>query len=305
MGEVATRSAFDVEMNGENLQRLADWVANFATAEELAWNSDKFKDLRNLLKVQKAAKSLRVEAVKLECVALRRVGQAGLEAKIGMHDRAVAKWLAEMSDDEFEKLLEDSSNEVSPVSLMRACRDEQRNLSKHIGGYGDYDPDADVCAYRLEAEARDILRSLEHLDSFTVEDAANELFDRFESHWGGEIPREVADTPLKEVVRGVLRIPEPGRGVILVGESVTELPSFVTWSDSGIWRRIPWKRASVAHLRVMVETRELQARQMVEKAAEMRELLTVIEMSAKSESESADAAFIRAVQEGRARRITG
>jgi hypothetical protein len=305
MSELATRSAFDVEMNSENLQRLADWVANFATAEELAWNSDKFKDLRNLLKVQKAAKSLRVEAVKLECVALRRVGQAGLEPKIGMHDRAVAKWLAEMTDDEFDKLLDDSSNEVSPLSLMRACRDEQRNLSNHIGGYGSFDPDADISVYSIEREARDILRALEHLDSFTVEEAANELFNRFESYWGNELPREIADAPLKEVVRGVLRIPEPGRGVVLVGDTVTELPGFVTWSDSNEWRRIPWKSASVAHLRVMVETRELQARQMVEKAQEMRELLNVIEMSAKSESESADAAFIRAVQEGRARRITG
>lgn len=302
--ELAVRSAFDIELNSENLQKLADWVANFATAEQLAWNSDKFKELRDLLKIRKAAENLRIEAVRLECVALRKVGQANLESKLPAHDRKVAVWLAEMTESRFEALLEDCVNQVSPLSLMRECNNEERNLRKHIGGYGDFDPDADISDWGLEWEAKNILRSLEQFDSFTVEEAANALLDRLQAHRDDvEIPREFAETPLREVVRGVLRLPEPGRGVVRINDTVTFLPPFVTWNDGGTWRRIPWKRATVEHFRNMVETRELQAKQLLDKAQEMRELLAAVEMSSSSETESVDGAFVRAVQEGRIERV--
>jgi hypothetical protein len=241
MSELMERSAFDVELNAENLQRLSDWVANFATAEELAWNSDKFKELRNLLKVQKAARNLRIEAVRLECIALRRVGQAGLEKKLPVSERRVSTWLAEMNEEEFEKLLDDSVNDVSPLSLMRACENERRDLRAHIGGYGDFDPDVDICEWGLEYEAKNVLRSLEQFESFTVEEAADALLDRLEEKWEGRLPREFADKPLREVVRGVLRLPEPGKGLVRVGDTVTYLPGFVTYCDGreGTWLRIP------------------------------------------------------------------
>jgi len=300
--ELAVRSAFDIELNAENLQKLAEWVAHFATAEELAWNSDKFRDLRNLLKVRKASQSLRIEAVRLECVALRKVGQANLESKLLSHDRKVATWLAEMNDDDFDKLLDDCANQVSPLSLMRECNNEQRNLRNHIGGYGDFDPEVDISEYGLEWEAKNLLRSLEQFDSFTVEEAANALLDRLNDHWNNEIPREFAETPLREVVRGVLRLPEPGKGCVFVGDTMTFLPTFVTWQDGSSWRRIPWKRATIQHFRNMVETRELQAKQLLEKAQEMRRLLDAIELSSDNETESVDGAFVRAVQEGRIER---
>ena len=304
MSEIVTKSAFDIELNAENLQKLANWVANFATAEELAWNSDKFRELRDLLKIRKAAESLRIEAVRLECVALRKVGQANLQSKLPAHDRKVAIWLANMVESDFEKLLEDCANQVSPLSFMRECNNEEHNLRRHIGGYGDFDPDADISELGLEWEAKNILRSLEQFDSFTVEEAANALLDRLQDRWEGiEIPREFAETPLREVVRGVLRLPEPGQGLVRINDTVTFLPSFVTWSDSGMWKRIPWKRATVEHFRNMVETRELQAKQLVQKAEEMRELLTALEMSSNMETESVDGAFIRAVQEGRIERM--
>lgn len=304
MSELVTRSAFDVELNAENLQLLANWVANFATPEELAWNSDKFKDLRNLLKVQKAAESLRIEAVKLECVALRRVGQAGLEGKLTHHDAAVAKWLAKMSDQEFDKMLEDSANQVSPISLMRACKGERQRLGSYIPGSGSFDPDEDISEFALEWEAKNILRSMEQFDSFTVEQAATALLDRLTEKWDGmDLPREFAETPLREVVRGVLRMPEPGQDLVRIGDSITYLPSFVTWCDNDkMWQRIPWRRAQVMHFRAMVENRELQARQLQEKAAEMRTLLDAIELASEAESESVDGAFVRCVQQGRAAR---
>jgi hypothetical protein len=303
MSEVVNRSAFDVELNAENLQRLADWVANFATPEELAWNTDKFKELRNLLKVQKAAHNLRVEAVRLECVALRRVGQANLHGKLTGHDARVAKWLAEMSDEEFAHVLEDSENDVSPISLMRMREREQKTLSSWVVGAGDYDDEAHISEDGLEYEAKNILRSLESFESFTVEQAATALLERLQEKWEGiELPREFAETPLREVVRGVLRMPEPGKDLVRVDDMVTFLPSFVTWCDSGVWRRVPWKRAHVKHFRNMVETRELQARQLLQKAAEMRALLEAVDCAAESESESLDGAFVRCVQQGKAER---
>jgi len=302
MNQIVKRSEFDVELNAENLQRLADWVANFATPEELAWNTDKFKDLRNLLKVQKAAQSLRIEAVRLECVALRRVGQASLHGKLQGHDARVAKWLANMSDDDFAKLLEDSDNQVSPISLMRFREGQEKRLGSYIRGTGDFDLDEDISGFSLEWEAKNILRSMEQFDSFTVEEAATALLDRLTEHWEGvDLPREFAETPLREVVRGVLRMPEPGQDLVTVGDRVTYLPSFVTWCDNqSQWQRIPWRRAQVMHFRAMVETRELQASQLLEKAVEMRALLGAIEAASLAETESVDGAFVRCVQQGRA-----
>jgi hypothetical protein len=54
----------------------------------------------------------------------------------------------------------------------------------------------------------------------------------------------------------------------------------------------------------MVETRELQAKQLLERAEEMRSLLDVLEVSSENDTEPVDAAFIRAVQQGRAERYT-
>lgn len=303
MTQLETRSAFDIELTVENLERLADWVANFASAEELAWNADKFKDLRNLLKVRKAASALRIEAVRLECVALRRIGLANLENKLPAHERRVAKWFAEMTDDDFEKMLDDSQNEVSPLSLMRECENEQRYVSRHISGYGDFPPEADIEPMDILREAHNILSSLDSFDSFTVEEAANSLLDRLKDVWGDELPREFAATPLREVVRTVLRLPDAGEGMFEIGDTYLSLPTHVTWLDSGVWRRIPWQRATVAHLRTMVENRELQAEQLARRAAEMRQLLTVIESCVESENESADFGFVTAIQQKKIRKV--
>lgn len=304
MSNLQTRSAFDIELTAENLERLADWVANFASAEELAWNADQFKDLRNLLKVRKAASALRIEAVRLESVALRRIGLANLENKLPAHERRVARWFAEMTGDDFDKLLNDCENEVSPLSFMRECENEQRYVSRHIAGYGDFDPNAEIEPMDILREAHNILSSLDSFDSFTVEQAANSLLDRLKDVWGDELPREFAATPLREVVRTVLRLPGPGEGTFEIGDVYFSLPTHVTWFDSGVWRRIPWQRASVAHLQTMVENRELQADQLVRKAAEMRQLLTVIESCVDSQNESADAGFVTAIQQNKIRTVS-
>ena len=172
--QVAVRSAFDIELNSENLEMLAAWVAQIASPENLAWDSDRFKDLRNLLRTRKAASDLRIQAVKIECIALRRIGLAGLADKLKYENKKIALELAEMSDEDFASLMDDCDNEYSPASFLRRLDSEKEwRQNYYAGRVDDINPNLE-----LRFEFRQLLEMLE--GPFTVQEAADQLFLRLE-----------------------------------------------------------------------------------------------------------------------------
>jgi len=302
MGTVAVRNGLPLELNVENLSAIADWVKEYASPEQLAWASSDFKQLRDLLQAQKAATELRVQAVRLECVALRRVALAGLAEKLSASNRSAALWFGEMSEDEFEQAIADCQNATSPIAFMRQMKREKGDYLRWFEGGGSDEPEAELID--LKHEAKSILHSLSHLESFTVAEAADALYDRLKETWDDEdLPREVAGAPLREVIRHVLRAPEPGSSLIRVGDRVFTLPNYVTWQDSGEWRRVPWERALVKHVRYMAEMKQAQAKEMLEAAEEMTALYEALESESIHETDSAEALFLDLFKSGKIMRI--
>ena len=304
MGTVAVRNGLPLELNVENLSAIADWVKDYASPEQLAWASSDFKQLRDLLQAQKAATELRVQAVRLECVALRRVALAGLAEKLSPSNRSAALWFADMNDAEFEQVIVDCQNATSPISFMRQMKRERHDYYVWFEGGLSDEPDIDYT--RLNSEVKNILHSLNHLESFTVAEAADALYDHLKHEWDyDDLPREIAGSPLREVIRQVLRAPEPGSSLIRIGEQVFCLPNYVTWQDSGVWRRVPWERALLKHVRYMAEMKKTQAKEMLEAAEEMVLLFETLEAVSKNETDSAEALFLDLFKAGKIIRIGG
>ena len=298
MGEVAVRSAFEIELTTENLEKLSEWVTKFASPENLAYEWDKFKDLRNLMRVRKAAANLRIEAVKIECIALRRIGLAGLEGKLPYENKKIAKRFAEMSDKDFEALIADCNNQHSPAAFLRNIEYEWRDRQRYYRGGGDWPIDDNLS---FNFEVRNILETLGAEGPFTVAEAADKLFDRIASYHfettGGDLPGEFADEPLREVVRKVLMVPEPGSTVYARGVEIT-IPHNVTYHAPSGYCRIPWKDAMLSNYRAMVEIREKQAAELVAKASAMRALLDLLDEVLESESMSANEGLTRLMRRG-------
>jgi hypothetical protein len=302
MGTVAVRSGLPLELNVENLSAIADWVKEYASPEQLAWASSDFKQLRDLLKAQKAATDLRIQAVRLECVALRRVAIAGLAEKLSASNRSAALWFGEMTDNEFEQTISDCQNATSPISFMRQMQRERGHLGAWFnGGHKEYVQNEPI---DLKLETAAILQSLSDLESFTVAEAADALYDQLSLVWdSNDLPREVAGAPLREVIRQVLRAPEPGSDLIRIGERVFTLPNYVTWHDSGEWRRVPWHRALLKHVRYMAEMKQAQARNMADAAEELTALYEALESESTHETDSAEALFLDLFKSGKIMRI--
>ena len=273
-------------LDESKLQQLAEWVSFHASPEQLAWESDKFRDMRKLLKEHKAAKHLRVAAVRLECIALRRIALAGLASKLTNHyDRRAAEFFGEMTDEEFAEVLDDSEKTTTPFAVYKHYKGERDEPARWVyerssdGGYPE-DRVHEMVAHERHHFAyatQQVLSDLAMGEApFTVAEAAHKLLTHIESNMGDhekEIPPEMAGEPLREVVRRVLRAPGPSELVYVDGNEV-RIPGYVTFhpGDGDTWQRVPWEKATLSQLLNMVATREEQAHQMQRAAGNLRRL---------------------------------
>lgn len=273
-------------LDESKLQQLAEWVSFHASPEQLAWESDKFRDMRKLLKEHKAAKHLRVAAVRLECIALRRIALAGFASKLTNHyDRRAAEFFGEMTDEEFAEVLDDSEKTTTPFAVYKHYKGERDEPARWVyerssdGGYPE-DRVHEMVAHERHHFAyatQQVLSDLAMGEApFTVAEAAHKLLTHIESNMGDhekEIPPEMAGEPLREVVRRVLRAPGPSELVYVDGNEV-RIPGYVTFhpGDGDTWQRVPWVKATLGQLLNMVATREEQAHQMQRAAGNLRRL---------------------------------
>lgn len=274
------------QLDESKLHQLAEWVSFHASPEQLAWESDKFRDMRKLLKEHKAAKHLRVAAVRLECIALRRIALAGFTSKLTNHyDRRAAEFFGEMTDEEFAEVLDDSEKTTTPFAVYKHYKGERDEPARWVyerssdGGYPE-DRVHEMVAHERHHFAyatQQVLSDLAMGEApFTVAEAAHKLLTHIESNMGDhekEIPPEMAGEPLREVVRRVLRAPGPSELVYVDGNEV-RIPGYVTFhpGDGDTWQRVPWEKATLGQLLNMVATREEQAHQMQRAAGNLRRL---------------------------------
>lgn len=119
------------------LDGLIGWVLS-APVEEVCWRLTEIGNIRDWLRAQKEATELRMKAVRLELVALRKVALGGLANKISASAqlRSCAKWLASLTDEEFSNVLVDIDGDRSPIALYRADK-AQRDAMRDFMRRGD------------------------------------------------------------------------------------------------------------------------------------------------------------------------
>ncbi|MDK8171715.1 hypothetical protein QP735_04150 [Curtobacterium citreum] len=275
-----------ITVNDGSLANLLDWVVNTATPEQVAWSATEFIDMRDWLKAHKAAKDLRAKATRLEMIALRKVGIAGLSRKLTRYQKNVADWLAGMTNEQFNAVLADITGAETPVGLMRKADAEEKQMRSRVRSLAILDGQVDTGyeAYRpygLNESVKTILEEMSTVgEPFEVADAANALAKRWSLANEEEVPEALRGEPLREVVRRALREGAMGGDAYTdaAGERV-RAPQFVTYSEAGdsSYVRVPWATASVAQFRFQVGLKMQQANAMYERAMQSQRLLDAID----------------------------
>jgi hypothetical protein len=270
-------------VSDHSLNSLLEWVLA-SSAEEVTWTATEFTAVRDWLKTSKAAGELRIKATRLELVALRKVGLAGLAKKLPNSQREVAEWLVTLTEEEFDFLLNSVLVADSPVGLKRRSQQEERavwtRLRAHSGraghvdaGYENYSP------YGLNEAIKVVLEDISTSgESFSVAQAADALAVKLGEQ--EDIPDILVGEPLKEVIRHALRHTESRSetSVNSDGQAV-RVPEYVTYTEAAQlgYARVPWETAGLAQFRLMVGMRRRQVSSVIERYEQANRLLEVLQ----------------------------
>jgi uncharacterized protein (DUF433 family) len=261
----------DLEHADKGLALAARWVLEAATPQEITWHYPNLKDISEWLKVHHAASELRQKAIRLELIALRKIGRSGKTYISRLHVKVqkVAEWLAEMNDDSFNNLLNNVAGTDTPLGLLNRSKKETAAYmewlkQKHTedGGILNELGDVGYVPMDLNNAVRAILLEIVQAgDPFTVSDATETLMRKLHRNYPElDFPDELTRGPLKQVVRMALRRGSD-KATILVdqrGEHV-RVPNLVTFQDErGYYYHVPFEAATLDQYEVMAEMRKEQ-----------------------------------------------
>lgn len=279
-----------LEVSDESIGRLLDWVLE-ASPQEVTWNADRISEMRDWLKTHKAAKDLRVKAVRLELIALRKIGVAGLAGKIKAQQGSAAKWLASLGDDEFTNVLSTVSAADTPIGLHRRSISESNDVRWWIENARISDGHvihgiAGETFHSVDLHNA-VRRVLEEVttdgESFTIAEAADRLSEAL--HREGRIEEYsepyaaiLRGEPLREVVRRATRVASDDTYQDEFGEELSR-PDFVTYTEDGRggYVRIPWQSAGLEQFRFMISLRRDQLDTMRRKVDRLEKALALME----------------------------
>lgn len=266
----------------EKIDGLIEWVVA-APVEEVCWRLTELGTMRDWLRTQKAATSLRIRAVRLELIALRKVATGGLAAKIAGSSQlqSAARWLATLNDIEFAEALDEIDGEKTPIALYRADRAEREAMSAALSGdEGSSDwkhrkendrsaIDDDSRRQAATAILRDVIESGE---PFTIAEAAERLADRLNLDIE---TREDTAEGLREMVRSAIR---RGDRSVPVDEWSRLPVAFTVNNRDDTYTRIPASTATVGHLVAHEAEVRQRAVSALRHADELRDLIVQISM---------------------------
>lgn len=261
-------TAVAVRESATALERIDDllvWVLD-APIDEICWRLTEIGELRDWARVQQEATELRIRAVRLELVALRRVAQGGLDKKIAgvAQFRSAARWLATLTDEEFATVLDEIDGQKTPIMLYRDDRAARQAMEEALASHGDSEwedsPRGAYATYRADKDDQHYRRAvtlvldevLKHGEPFTVAEAADRLADRLglESRI-----REETSEGLRELVRAAIRGGDRSARV----DAWASLPiAFTVQDGDGIYTRVPATSATLGHL--LAHEREIRGR---------------------------------------------
>jgi hypothetical protein len=262
------------------LDALADVEATLAHLDDdqlgEAWQW--IKDVSALIKARKMAADIAIRAKRIEARILRRLG-----VQPGMHASATftARQLCAMSDDEFDKFLDDLGLSAMLYSDVKRWRDgeesrQRRHAAWERANRGDSDDfRRDGVMSTGHAAALLLTEFLADGEAVPTADAIEVLGNVFQVDPTSEparsglqniITRAAASLDLDEdrTTRWQGKTDAP-----LLGR----IPASVTFQLDGQWVRAAWGKASIEQLARNVEMVERQAQERMEAAEYMRGLL--------------------------------
>lgn len=267
----------------DEIARIRAWLASSASPDEAADAADQLRQTREWMRIQKAATELRIEALRLEFTAIRRVGQSGRDELLPKNLRTVARDCAAMTDAAFRLLLAELNEAASPRAVwnrrQRAIEvEEWRDYGRKLAADIDKpQPHRDIT--RVQQAAHILLSEMRtEAQPFTVASAterlAEVLVEQEEVDWMTSAARD----GLAEVVREALRVEyADASGPLKVGGRTYRVPAFVTYHEGDVgWIRVPVAVAGISQLKAMAELRQIQAQQLAAAASELADLAALL-----------------------------
>ena len=211
-------------------------------------------------KVAKSANELAVEAVKLECQALRRVGQ--LDSSVFKGERKnVAEAFAKMTDEEFavQVLVRAVSGCVSAAAVLRTIRAEDRH-ERDVAEFWS-NPTSHRLSYR---EVHDAATTL--LVGLDTETSTSEIVAELAESLGLDDLSGALNAGLRAIVNhAIANVDSEWRSLREI-----QLPEFATIRSDVYpefkWRRVPMSLATLPQLRAMAADRRRQAEELAARA---------------------------------------
>lgn len=259
-----------------SLHAIRLWVRGVG-AYEASETATKAKQVRSYLKAINGAAAIALEATRLECDALRRLGQIGAADKAGSPEMVnIARQFASMSDAEFDALLVDLKPWASAVSIVRAMRraereQEERNWGQSVGSGTPGSPVPPQHSISSLAEAAGALLADLTTDGkpFTIAEAAEKLAE----HVCDNYTSPAARAGYIEAVRLSIQAENGDHGWASCGG-----PQWITYQEDEVgWVRIHWSAATLDQFRAMVDLRRHQLAELRNRVEDLESILAFMD----------------------------
>lgn len=304
------QSCKQMEKFGGGFSKMSLWLDN---AEEVvkSCDADEAKDvlekagiIRKFVDAARAAGEIRAKAVRVELRCLRKLAFFGYKGE-SPQMKACIRRLLEMTDEEFEHVVESAKEHGSPSSIVREAvrakenleweKSEKARLAKYLAGNAGRAEEIGAReaareAFELKCSNAEVvsgavcelLKYMGESDATTVSGGAAKLAEILGMEYYSEdaIVRSGLTHVVREAIRKGANHSESVAFFVSKGGSVGRVPPFVTFYDGDndvAWVHVPCYKASVGQLRFMAEMRRKQAEEAARVAGELEVALAVAE----------------------------
>lgn len=255
-------------LNGFDPQQIIQLVAQATAASDVNDVRARVAAAKAWAKVHNKVKQVRLDLLRIEVAALKRLGELGVFDGLNAGEIEAAKWLASATDDEVETALSKAGQNVSTAAgVVRLAKEFESIRERHDAGYawaknptvnedgfaGYSDDDLDDVRHEvptITGVLNEIIADYtEASEPFTVDEVAEAVLSQ------SKIPHNKHDAAFMDGIRRACRD--------AVGKWVpkrlgpTVIPQFITCRiDDGKFVRIPTVNAKLPHLDDMIAIRE-------------------------------------------------
>lgn len=260
----------------EQLREVREQVES-CTPEEAKTAEQRIRLAREWLKIADVSAELRCEALRLELVILRRIGELGIARDLLGRRTAVihmTKALAELDDDEFDSMLQRFVAEhLTPLRVWRWYLEsleppvDSPNIEDGVDLDDEWEPLKDPGGV-----VKKIVDELE-MGPHSVLDIARAIGHELEM----DLLNPVTVRALTHVARDALRADAGDEQYYVPGVGYVTVPGWVSYQQGGHWVRTRFDWAELDQLRQMYSHRERQIEELEEVARNLKRLIEALE----------------------------